>query len=337
MTDRKAFPGRLVVRAAMALALAACAAGPAAAYSFTASVTTAPDLGKVVAANTGVTTFTFSPSSGTVTQSGSATRLTSGTVRGLIQITCTGTGNTCTGAIARVRIGSIGTPTGKAGALTNFTVSIAGGGTISGVSGTNPVDFTLTQTAKQTQPTVYFGADFPINGNDGGGTAGNATSGFYVYVANSPTVPTTGTSGNAIVLVDRPIAFSGTTFMEFGTIYNPTSGTSTVTLDPTLASNPVSVTGNAIAVGNPSPQRATYTVTGEGGQTFSTTIGSLTLSNGTDSIPVTLTNSTLPTTLSLSPGSQGTATFYVGGHFDITPSTHGHTYTGSYNVTVQYN
>jgi hypothetical protein len=337
VTDPKAFVRKLGVRAVLAFALAACAAGQAAAYSFTASVTTAPDLGKVVAANTGVTTFTFSPSSGAVTQSGSATRLTSGTVRGLILITCTGTGNTCTGAIARVRIGSIGTPTGKAGALTNFTVSIAGGGTISGTSGTNPVDFTLTQTSKQTQPTIYFGADFPVNGNNGGGSAGNATSGFYVYVANSPTVPTTGTSGNATVLVDRPIAFSGTTTLEFGTIYNPTSGTSTVTLDPNAATNPVSVTGNAILGSSPTPNRATYNITGEGGQTFSTTIGSLTLSNGTDTIPVTLTNSTLPTTLSLTPGNQGTATFYVGGHFDITPSTHGHTYTGSYNVTVQYN
>jgi hypothetical protein len=62
------------------------------------------------------------------------------------------------------------------------------------------------------------------------------------------------------------------------------------------------------------------------------------MSNGTNTLPVTLLTSTpVPTTLSLAAGSLGTATFYVGGQFDVTPTTPGGTYTGSYNVTVQYN
>jgi len=309
-------------------------AGPALAQTYTPTAT-APALGKVVAANTGTTTFTFAASSGNVSQSGSANRITSGTVRGQVTIACSGTGQACAAA-ETVKIGSTGTPTGKLGSLSNFTVS-AVSGAISGQSGTNPLSFTITPVDKNTSASFYFGANVVVNGNDGSGSPGNATSGFFAYVAKSPTVPTVGTSGNLTAVIDRPIAFSGTTTLEFGTIYNPTSGTSTVTLDPNAATNPVSVTGNAIIGSSPTPHRATYNITGEGGQTFSTTIGSLTLSNGTDSIPVTMTTSTLPTTLSLTPGNQGTATFYVGGHFDITPSTHGHTYTGSYNVTVTYN
>lgn len=316
-------------------AVLAFAAAPALAQTYSPTVT-APDLGKVAAANSGTTTFTFSSSNGNVSQSGSATRISSSTVRGLVTIDCSGTSNVCASA-ETVKIGSTGTPTGKLGSLSNFTIT-ASSGSISGQSGTNPVSFTITPVNKNTPAAFYFGADVPVYPNGGTGSPGNAASGFYVYVAKSPTVPTTGTSGNLTAVIDRPIAFSGTTAMEFGTIYNPTSGTSTVTLDPNAATNPVSVTGNAIPVASPTPQRATYNITGEGGQTFSVSLTALNLAkSGSPSIPVTLTTSTLPTALSSTAGNQGTATFYVGGHFDITPTTPGGTYTGSYNVTVQYN
>lgn len=334
MTDLRLVIRTLGVALGAALALAAA---PAAAQVYSATITNA-DLGKIVDAPSSSTTFTFAASSGAVSQSGSATRIGSATARAEVDILCTGSGSACNSSID-VKIQSSGSFTGKASALTNFTVSNLSNATIGPVTGTDPITFTLTSVNKNNLPKFYVGATVTINGNSQSGTNGTSTAGFTVLAAKSGTTPATipGGSGSVTAVVDRPIAFSGTTLMEFGTIYNPTSGTSTVTLDPNAASNPVSVTGNAIAVANPTPQRATYNITGEGGQTFSTTLGSLTLSNGTDSIPVTLTTSTLPTTLSLSPGSQGTATFYVGGHFDITPSTHGHTYTGSYNVTVAYN
>jgi hypothetical protein len=318
-------------------ALLAFAAAPAFAQVYSATITNA-DLGKIVDAPSSSTTFTFAASSGAVSQSGSATRIGSATARAEVDIGCTGSGSACNSSIA-VKIQSSGAYTGKASAITNFTVSNLSNATIGTVTGTDPITFTLTSVNKNALPKFYVGATVTINGNSQSGTNGTSTAGFTVLAAKSPSTPAsiTGGSGSVTAVVDRPIAFSGTTSMEFGTIYNPTSGTSTVTLDPNAATNPVSVTGNAIAVANPTPQRATYNITGEGGQTFSTSLSALNLSNGTDTIPVTLTTSTLPMTLSSTPGNAGTVTFYVGGHFDITPSTHGHTYTGSYNVTVAYN
>ena len=318
-------------------ALMAFAEAPAFAQTYSATITNA-DLGKIVDAPSSSTTFTFAASSGAVSQSGSATRIGSATTRAEVDVGCSGSGTACNSSID-VKIQSSGAFTGKASAITNFTVSNLSNATIGTVTGTNPITFTLTSVNKNNLPKFYVGATVTINGNSQSGTNGTSTAGFTVLMAKTLSPPATvpGGSGSVTAVVDRPIAFSGTTAMEFGTIYNPTSGTSTVTLDPNAATNPVSVTGNAIAVSTPTPQRATYNITGEGGQTFSTTLSALNLSNGTDTIPVTLTTSTLPTTLSLAPGSQGTATFYVGGHFDITPSTHGHTYTGTYNVTVAYN
>jgi hypothetical protein len=324
--------------AAAALVVVAIAAAPAAAQTFTASVTTDPNLGNVVAASTGVTTFRFGTNGSVTTISGSAVRASSGTVRGVVQIACSGTGNICNGAVSRVRIGSIGSTTGKAGALSNFTVAIASGGSITNVTGTDPVDFTLTQTNKNNQPVVYFGADIPINGNDGGGSVGSATSGYYVYVAPSPTVPSTGVSGNLTAVVSRPISFTGTPSLNFGAIMKPRAGNGSVTLNP--STNIRTVSGNgAGGVSNPTPSRASYTVTGEGGQTISVSVpASFAMTGpGGASITVTLITSGLPTALSAAPGTEGSASFYVGGSFNMTANTATGDYSGTYNVTAQYN
>lgn len=322
----------------VAALMAAFAAAPAAAQTFTASVVSDPNLGNIVAASTGVTTFRFSTTGSVTTLGGSAVRASAGTVRGTVEIACSGSGNTCSGAVSRVRIGSIGSPTGKAGALSNFTVAIASGGTITNVTGTDPVDFTLTQSNKNKQPEVWFGADIPIQGNNGLGQVGSATSGYYVYVAPSPTVPNTGVSGNLTAVVSRPISFTGTPTLNFGTIMKPRSGNGSVSLS--AATNLRTVAGNgAGGVSNPTPSRATYTVTGEGGQAISVSVpNSFTMAGpGGAEIDVTLTTSGQPTSLSAAPGSEGSATFYVGGTFNMNANTAVGDYVGVYDVTAQYN
>lgn len=310
------------------------AAAPALAQTYSTTITNA-DLGNIIDAPSSATTFTLSPSTGVVTQSGSATRVSSSLARAEVDFGCSGSGSACNGDIA-VKIQSSGAYTGKASAISNFTVSVISNGTVDSVTGADPITFTITGVPnKNNLPKIYVGATVTINGASQPGANGNASAGFTVLAAKATPVTISGGSGAVIAVVSRPISFqSASSTMDFGTIYNPTSGTSTITLDPNT--NTVSATGDAIPSGTPA--RAAYTVQGEGGQTFSVTLGSLTLNNGTTSLPVTLTTSTpLPTTLSLAPGSLGTATFYVGGHFDITPTTPGHTYSGSFNVTVQYN
>ncbi|MGE5501590.1 MAG: DUF4402 domain-containing protein, partial [Ignavibacteriales bacterium] len=327
---------RRVLGPALAAALALVAA-PAFAQTYTATITNA-DLGKIVDAPSSATTFTFAASNGGVSQSGSATRLSTGTVRAEVDFGCTGSGSVCASDIA-VKIQSSGAYTGKASAITNFTVSGITNGTIGPVTGTDPITFTITGVPnKNNLPKIYVGATVTINGNSQSGTNGASTAGFTVLAAKSGSVPATitGGSGSVTAVVDRPITFTSTaTTLQFGTIYNPKSGTSTIKLDPNLASNPITVTGgDAIAVASPTPARVAYSIQGEGGQTFSVSTTAMNMSNGTNTLPVTLLTSTpLPTALSLSPGSAGTATFYVGGQFDVTPTTPGGTYTGTFNVT----
>jgi len=326
--------------AALAGALAFTSA-PAAAQTYTATITNA-DLGKIVDAPSSATTFTFAASSGSVSQSGSANRLSTATVRAEVDFGCTGSGSVCASDMA-VKIQSSGAYTGKASAITNFTVSGLANGTVGIVTGTDPITFNITGLPnKNNLPKIYVGATVTINGNSQSGTNGNASAGFTVLASKSTATPgsITGGSGSVTAVVDRPIAFTSTsTTLQFGTIYNPKSGTSTIKLDPNLASNPITVTGgDAIAVASPTPARVAYSIQGEGGQTFSVSTSALNMSNGTNTLPVTLLTSTpLPTTLSLAAGSLGTATFYVGGQFDVTPTTPGGTYNGSYNVTVAYN
>lgn len=311
---------------------------PAAAQTFSISVSTAPNMGNVVAASSGPTTFRFSSAGAVSKLSGSGLRSTAGTVRGVLQISCVGQGSVCNGAVAKVRIGAIGTPGGKAGALSNFTVLMGTGGTMGSVTGTNPVEFTVTQQNKNNNPIVYFGADIPFNGNDGAGAPGSATSGFYAYIANSPTTPTTGVSGNLLAVVSRPISVTGSPTLSFGTVMKPYNGAGSVSLNP--SNNSRTVAGNgAGGVGAPTPQRASYTVTGEGGQAISVSVPGTFAMNGPggEAVDVTLLNSGLPTSLSNTPGSEGTASFYVGGTFTIRSDMPVGDYSSVYSVTAQYN
>ena len=95
MTTPDAFRALAGGLAAAAMAFVAL---PAAAQTFTASVSSDPNLGNVVAAATGPTIFRFSPTGSVTALSGGAQRIGGGGVRGVVNITCSG-------AQSRVRIG----------------------------------------------------------------------------------------------------------------------------------------------------------------------------------------------------------------------------------------
>ncbi|HEX6860304.1 MAG TPA: DUF4402 domain-containing protein [Caulobacteraceae bacterium] len=325
----------MFIRAALAAAAALLALGsaPAWAQTYSPSTTTAADLGIIVPAATTSTNFSFASSTGTVTQSGTAVRRTAGTTRSQITIGCSGSGSTC-GSDINVKIGSIGTPTGKAGALSAFDVTSVSG-SITNVTGTNPLSFTIKPANKNTDASFYVGATLPITANNSAGSFGAATSQFYVYVAASPATPTTGITSTVSATTYRGLSMSGST-LNFGKVAKPLTGTTTVTLTPG-----VSPTRTVSVPSSPSAgwSQATFTITGENSMAISVTQAStLTLTGPGTAITANLTHTTFPTQVgSGSTGSQGTATFYTGGSFTIGTSQTVGSYSGTYNTTVSYN
>lgn len=313
---------------------AAFAAGAAQAQVYTPVIDQSPDLGIIVPAGSTPTTFTFAAASGAVSQAGGAVRRAVGATRARVTINCTGSGNDC-GRDIRVRVGSIGAPTGKAGALAQFTVSGVSG-SISDKQGVNPVDFVINPQNKNTAPVFYVGADFPIEASNGAGASGPATSPFYVYVARAPAEPTTGVLGLASATTYRGLSFEGETQLDFGSVVRPVSGSMTVTVSPSTGVRTIDGGGG----GGGSPRRAAYLLKGEGGLAISIsqdTALSLSRTGGGGSIPVALTHTAFPTALSGSSGFEGSASFYTGGSFTVTSATPIGEYTGSFSTTVNYN
>jgi len=323
---------------AAALACAALTAAPAAAQTYAPAIT-APALGNVIPAASGGTTFRFTPAGAVTVTSGSGVRKSTGLVRGLVTLACSGGGvSGCANAI-RVRVGSVGTPTGKAGALSNFTVAANVGVITTAASGTNPVEFQITPPSKSTNASFYFGADLPITGYDGAGAAGSAASGFYVYASIPSVVPSTGASSTASALTYRAVSFTTLSpTLKFGTIVRPSSGNTTVTLSPTTGLVTLSGTGTGSGQAG-TTTAAAYTVSGEGGSAVSVTVPTSFAMNraGGGAITTNLTPSTLPTLLSNSAGTVGTAGFTVGGNFTIGSGAVIGDYSGTYSVTVAYN
>jgi hypothetical protein len=222
--------------------------------------------------------------------------------------------------------------------LTNFTVAMGTASLVGSASGTNPVSFTIGPIGKNGTKTFYVGMDVPIGGDDSGKATGSASSGFYVYIAASPTTPTTGsTSGLATATVRRRLSVSKASDLNFGTVVKPGSGSGTVAIDATTGAR--SFTGGAL--GTPAAvSRAVYNITGEGGQAFSISIpSSFTMSSGANSLTVTTTaTASGAQVLSNSLGSAGSfPAIGVGGSFSVTSSTTSGAYSGTFAVTVNYN
>ena len=151
---------------------------------------------------------------------------------------------------------------------------------------------------------------------------------------SSATQSTTGTTK-----IIQPITLAKNTDLAFGSVVKPNSGANSVAIDATSGARALTGGGDA-ALAPSTSGRATYTVTGEGGQTFSIstpTTFDMQRQGGSETITVTLTQSAATGTLTGSLGNSGTATFGVGGSFPVAASTASGSYTGSFDVTVAYN
>jgi hypothetical protein len=147
-------------------------------------------------------------------------------------------------------------------------------------------------------------------------------------------------SASATATVLTPISLSKTSDLAFGAMVRPSTGSNTITIDPTTGNRVLGAGGDASLSNTLSPTRAQFSVGGDGAQAFAITVPSpvtITRTGGLQTIPVTLTASASNSTLSGSVGGSGTATFGVGGALSLDSTVVGGSYTGTFNVTVGYN
>jgi hypothetical protein len=152
----------------------------------------------------------------------------------------------------------------------------------------------------------------------------------------SASLPTTATT-----TIFQPIQLAKNTDLSFGTVVRPAAGAGTVTIASADGARSLVGAGALLATGPNAPAgRATFTVTGEGGQTFSITVPAsfnMTRVNGPETIVVTLTPTATTGLLDSTLSNTGTANFGVGGSIPVADTTHSGAYSGTFNVIVAYN
>jgi hypothetical protein len=160
-------------------------------------------------------------------------------------------------------------------------------------------------------------------------------TGAHAQATSSQTTTSTAT-------IFQPINLAKNTDLSFGTIVRPVSGSGTVLISNTDGQRTMTGAVALLANGpNAAASRATYTVTGEGGQSFNVNIPTsfnMTRTGGSEQILVTLNMSvTNPQLLSGTLGNTGNLTFGVGGSIPVANTTASGAYTGTFNVVVAYN
>jgi hypothetical protein len=136
-------------------------------------------------------------------------------------------------------------------------------------------------------------------------------------------------SGTANATVIMPISISAGTALNFGT-FAANSGGGTVVITTASAR---SATGTVALSATTPGVAGTFTVTGNAGSTFAiTNPGTFNVTSGANSMSVSLTGLATIGTLTA-----GTATIQVPGTLTVGASQAPGSYTGTYNMAVEYN
>lgn len=140
---------------------------------------------------------------------------------------------------------------------------------------------------------------------------------------------------DALATLIIPISIANSVPMDFKTL-----GASDIagTVVMTAASSAVLSATGGVTVISGTPTAGEFTVTGEGTQAFTITLPSdaATLS-GSVSGDLTVDNWTCSEPLTTAALSGGTLVFYVGGTLNVGAEAVAGTYTGTFNVSVDYN
>jgi len=150
-------------------------------------------------------------------------------------------------------------------------------------------------------------------------------------------------SGNTTAQVDIVSAnqVTATRSLQFGSVAKPTSGSNTVTVASAAsgtATPALTGGGNAFIPTSGQASAATFRITGAAGQTYSITTNTLdfpgagaNLTNIASETPVAASG-----TLNTLPGG-GQDDLFIGGRFDISPTTAVNVYNGTLALTVNFN
>lgn len=156
--------------------------------------------------------------------------------------------------------------------------------------------------------------------------------------ANAAPVSANATATANIV---APNTLNATRNLTFGTVAKPTTGTSTVTVasaatataTPTLTGG-----GNAFVPVSGQAAASIFRLVGTNGQTYSVSSNALSFTGQTGNLANVGPETPVASvgTLGTLPAS-GMEDLYIGGHFDISPTTNVQTYNGTLALTINFN
>lgn len=156
--------------------------------------------------------------------------------------------------------------------------------------------------------------------------------------ASAATVAANATASANIV---APATVTAIRSLEFGTIAKPTASSNTITV-PSAASASVTPTisggGNAFIPTGGQARAATFRLVGTANQAIAVNTSSLSFTNEAGNLTSVQPLTPTPSTGSLTqlPAS-GTDDFFVGGRFDISPTTTVQAYTGTVSLSIDFN
>jgi len=138
-----------------------------------------------------------------------------------------------------------------------------------------------------------------------------------------------------------PNQVTATRSLQFGSIAKPTTGTSTVTVASAASGTATPVLtggGNAFIPTSGQAAAATFHITGTAGQTYAISNNALSFTGAGPNLTSIGAESPVAAsgTLNTLPGG-GQDDLFIGGHFDISPTTAVNTYNGTLALTVDFN
>ena len=327
--------------------IAAAGAGPAVAQ--TVAITppgNIPNIGNVTVGVSGPTDFRVATTGAVsvVPGGGGGTRQSGGNATNTITLTCSGGNNNnknpCNATNVIVRVTPTTTQTGRAQPVNDLQIATGGAPTYNGQA----VTFTIQPIGRGSSKTFRLGLDLPITG--GFGASGSATSSYLIEAGFAPGF-TAAATGFAVAATRNPTSIAKTSDLSFGAILPLNGQTSTVTIDATSGARS-GTPGVLLRPGLPTT-RATFNVSGEGGQMIAVSVPtSFTMTGPGTPITVNLVSTADPglvvggdaggmITVPGSAGSPGTVTLGIGGSFSVTgPMTPG-AYSGTINVVFTWN
>jgi hypothetical protein len=326
---------------ALAVALAMLfGSTPATAQNFSVTSVANVSLGNIAAAASGDTRFRAAASGGSLSKIGGAgVAVSTVTARVMVTVACANQPS-CDTDGALIAVSQTGTPSNRAYALENFTVSTVGGTasvTSAPVAG-NAISFTIGPVGRNGSKTFYLGYDLVIKGDTSLAPSGTSSAGLSVTASRTNGNSPSSGSGTVSASVFRTIHATTSGVLAFGTVSRPSTGSGSVSIAPGASGVTVSGTGVRSVPGS-APSTVSVGISGEGGQSVTVTVPGTFAMTGPGG---TITVATNPDksgnqTLSGSLGGAGSLPVQIGGTLPLTSTTGLGLYTGTFSVLVQYN